>query len=245
MADETVASEQVESTPEPAEAAVAEGQAVEAFIEFGGEKLPASEVQKRLTQGAEATKEMQTLHRERSDLQGKLEGYQKWADPIQERYNTNPEFQQGIDALDWGGPTTAPVSRENQRLNELEMDNAINKQDREFDRMRVEGFEISKENESAILHEIAVNNRNTPTVEAAYRKLFWERDMKSATQGATTQTAEAMAQNQGAYETPPAGAVPAGTPDAGVKELKNKNPDAWRDAAVADIKALGFKTDWD
>ncbi len=235
-------SEQVSATPEAVEA---EGQSQEALIDYGDEQLPLSEVQKRLTQGEAATKEMQSLHRERADLRGQLEGYQKWADPIQERYNNDPQFQEGINSLYEGGAAAAPVSQENMRLNQLEMKDAIRDQERDFERLRAEGMKISKEDEQTILNEVAVNNTETPTVEAAYRKLYWKRDMDMATKGATAQTAEHMAQNAAAYETPPAGAAPTTSVSKDVNDLYKSDPDAHRDAVIADIKKAGFNTGWD
>ena len=183
----------------------------------------------------EAQRKISEMGTKNSELSGQLKEYQGWADPIRDRYNSDDQYRQGIDALYEQQGQQAPVSQDNQRLLALEHREAKRDQDMGFNQLRSDGMNLSKQDESAILNEIATNPA-IQSVDAAYKHLFWNREIAAAKSGATADTANQMAQNQGAYETPPKGGAPTGPAPEDVREMAKNNPDKLEQAALEDIR---------
>ncbi len=238
MPDEPVVDGQVSETPP-----VDTGQATpETFIDVDGEQVSMSDAVTRLRQDAAVRKEMHGLHEERAQDRTRLDEYKSWADPIRESYNSKPEYQQGFDALYSETGQQAPVSQDAERLRSVEQRLAKQDMDGELAELRA-AHNISKEDEAAILHEVAVKGSS---VQASFRELFWDREIKKAADGAQATTAERMADNQGAYNQAPPGSAPASASAKDVNSLYKSDPEAHRDAAIQDIVDAGLgSTGWD
>lgn len=161
-----------------------------------------------------------------------------WASPIQERYYSNPAFREGYDALweDQGQQAARQVTPDNPEIARLRMDTERLKQDREFDRLRSEGLNISRDDESQVLSLISTSP-SIRDVEAAYRKLFWKRDAEMIRKQTTTETAQHMADNKNSYR-----ALPKGRQGSSSKKDPNKMTKEEREGHIlAEITNM----DWD
>jgi hypothetical protein len=221
-------------TPEAPDA----GQPAESprMIEVGGKQFTEQALAESYAEAQRKISEMGTTN---ADLSGKLKEYQGWADPIKDRYNASDADRQAFD--EWWNQNQAaqgqpsPVSYDNQRL--LALESKIAKQDQEqaFNHLRAKGMNLSTQDESAILNEIATNPA-IQDVEAAYTKLFWEREIQAAKSGAVADTANQMAGNQGAYEKPPTGGAPQGPAAEDVRAMAKNDPDKFAEAAIEEIR---------
>ena len=94
-----------EAAPTPSEGA---GQPAESprMIQVGKQSFTEADLVKTVLEGQNKISEMGTKN---SDLSGQLKEYQGWADPIRERYNSDDQYRQGIDALYEQQGQQAPV----------------------------------------------------------------------------------------------------------------------------------------
>lgn len=221
-----------EAAPTPSEGA---GQSAESpkMIQVGDQSFTEENLAKSYGEAQRKISEMGTKN---SELSGQLTEYQRWADPIMTDYNdpSRPEYRQGFDALYEQRGQQAPVSQDNQRL--LALETKVAKQDQEtaFAQLRADGFNLSKQDEARILEEISLD----PAIPAktVYQSLFWEREMSVAKSGATADTANQMAQNQGAYETPPKGSASQGPAPEDVREMAKSSPDKFDNAVIDELR---------
>lgn len=224
-----------EAAPAPTDA----GQGAEAprTIQVGDQSFTEENLIKSFQEGQRKISEMGTKN---SDLSTKLTEYQGWADPIRDRYNVDDGYRQGLDALYESQGQQAPVSQDNQRLLDLEMKIARKDQEDAFKDLRAEGFDVSKQDEDACLNEIASNTAITDA-KLAYKHLFFNRELTRSAKGATSATAQKMAENQESYTQGPAGGTPAGPAAEDVKELYRKDEGKFEDAVIERLRKSG---DW-
>lgn len=223
-----------EAVPTPTPTGADAGQSAESpkMIQVGDQSFTEENLAKSYGEAQRKISEMGTKN---SELSGQLKEYQGWADPIKERYNADEQYRQGLDALYEQQGQQAPVSQDNQRLLALEQQFAKQGQESDFTKLRTDGMNLSKQDESAILNEIATNPA-IQSVDAAYKHLFWEREMSVAKTGATADTANQMAQNQGAYETPPKGSASQGPAPEDVREMAKSSPEKFDNAVIDELR---------
>jgi hypothetical protein len=75
--------------------------------------------------------------------------------------------------------------------------------DREFDKLRTEGNELTEQMESEILRVKATNP--TIPVRAVYRDLYWDSALQKQREHAVSETADKIASNKGVYPKTPKG----------------------------------------
>lgn len=179
-------------------------------IDVGGQQMTPDalsksygELRQKLTdQGTE-------LNTARTSLEGKA-----WADELQSRYNTDPTFRQSFDALfeEQTGTQNHALRPENQELHQTRMEVAEMRNERAFDRIRQDGFELSKDDELAVLKEI--NAGPIKDAHAVYKNLFFDRALAKARTQGVTDTAEQLSKNKDAYlKKPTAQGSPKPAPD--------------------------------
>jgi len=179
-----------------------------AEIEVAGRKMTVADLTKSYT---EAEKTLRQAQQEAYGYRSKLDGY-SWADDLQTRYQNDPAFRQAIDeAVEGSGGNVQQLNPQYRELQELKMEQARLRMEREFDKIRSEGDELTKEMEQKILHEIAVNPA-VQDVRAAYRNLFWEQKMDRIRAEATAQVSEQMTDNREAYSQKPSGSSKKAAP---------------------------------
>ncbi len=173
-----------------------------AIVEVAGRKMSVADLQKSYVE-SEST--MRKAQQDAHTYKTQLDNY-SWANDLQTRYNQDPSFRQALDeALDSQG--RQPIQELNpayQELQSLKQEQALLRMERQFDQIRQDGFELTKDMEQKILQEIAAN----PAIQdatAAYRTLFWDQAIAQAREQAKSQTADQMSENQSAYSQPAKG----------------------------------------
>lgn len=192
-------------------------------IEVSGRKMTVADLQKSYT---ESEKTLRQAQQESHAHRTKLDTY-SWADDLQTRYQADPAFRQAIDdAVTGSGGDVQQLNPQYQELQQVKQEQALMKMERQFDQIRADGNELTKDMEQKILNEIAVN----PAIQdatAAYRTLFWDQAMNKARSEATAQVSQQMADNQTAYDQKPTGS----SKHAAAPNVKNMTPEQ-RDALL-------------
>jgi hypothetical protein len=199
----------IEPEGQPAGAPVIEPQAQEpdwasAEVEVTpGKKMRLGDVVKstgeRERRMHEATTEASQLREEMKNLE--------FAREVQRRYWAEPDFRERYDALFEGQPQQRIVAPEVQQLRADVSELQTLKFDRDFDRLRAKGHEVSKDDEIRALTEVKMGRAGS--VEQAYRNIFWDREISKARENASTATARHMAETRNLYQPPPKGGAPS------------------------------------
>lgn len=157
-----------------------------------------------------------------------------FAKEVQKRYYADPEFRQGYDALFEGETQREPiVSPDVQDLRQQVAELHTLKYERDFDRLRAAGNEVSQDDEIRVLSEIRAGRARS--VASAYKDLFWEREIGRAREQATSATADHIAKTHGTYTPPPRGAASGPKKDVSKMTAKEKE-----DAAIKALAEAGF-----
>ncbi len=189
--DQTPAPEAVEGQPETSPD----------MIQVGDRQMTRDDLVKSYQNAhSELTKKSQ----ENATLQTQLKGY-SWADAFQDRYSSQSDFRRGFDDL-LEGQGQQPIQELNpqyQEIQSLKQEQALVRMERDFDKLRQEGYELDKNMETEILKEMAQNR--FADADSAYKTMFFDKALSQAREQATSQTAEQLSENQSAYSQPAKG----------------------------------------
>lgn len=205
------------------------------MYKIGNEEVPEHELVHRATHFNQKITEMGQTN---ADLKRELEALRGRHQPIEERYNSDPEFRSQFDEL-WsqeGAGRQNVLSPEYQMLQRQQIELESLKQTQAFNNLRSRGYDVSPENEAAVRNLIATDPRFTD-VDVAYRYLFFDKATQTAADKATTRTAEEMAANAQAY-TPPASGTTKSPPP---KSPDKMTPAEFEDAVIKELNKAG---DW-
>lgn len=223
---------QAQETPSPEEQAEEEWASVE--VEVAGKRMTRGDVIKSY---AASEARMREGDNERTQLRAELEGM-KWAGDLQNLYNQNPEFKTHMDSwFDESGNAKTQQNiptHESQRIAALEQRHVELENERSFDKIRQQGYDLDKDMEQKVLHEMAVNP-NVREVEATYWKLFGAEIARRKAEQAVSNTADHLAQNRDSY-TPPAKGAPK--PKSG-KDPKDMTPAEFDEAVMKRLQNQG------
>jgi hypothetical protein len=141
---------------------------------------------------------------EKAELKRQLDEMQ-WARDFQNEYWNNPTFREHMDSFQREtGQPQPQIQVQDPRIQQLEMAVERQNQEREFDRLRNQGLQVSREDEAQVLSLISTNP-SIRDVDAAYKKLFFNRELERKAKEAASNTAEYMTETKGSYRKPPTG----------------------------------------
>lgn len=195
---------------------------------YPGKKMRLADLPKSY---AEAERRMHEATTKASEYQKEIDRL-AWAKQIQERYYSDPDFRASYDRI-WQGDEDSPrqpnvLAPEMQELYRQRAELEQLRFERSFEKLKAQGKSLSPDDELKILGYI--RDGKTSDVETAYKALFYERDVKSQMERASTQTAEHFAEARSQYAAPPKGSAPKGgkpdVRDMSKEERENRILDA-------------------
>jgi len=197
-------------------------------VDVGGRRMTIENLQKSYL---EAENRMRESDNKVAEYSRKLEDL-SWAPEFMSEYTNNQDLRRAVDDYYGGGGNQAggnanlhglhPLTQE---LNQLKQQQAMLVHERQFDQLRGDGYEVSKDDELKVLREIATNP-NVQDVRAAYAMLFSKREIERAREAAQSQTLENMEKSRGTYKVPPKGkSSSAAKPD--IRSMSEAERDAY------------------
>jgi hypothetical protein len=220
MPDETTGQEGSAAAPE--ESAQPEFDPSSVQVDVAGRKMSVADLTKSYT---EAEKTMREAQQNVHTYKTQLDGY-SWANDLQTRYQQDASFRQALDdALEGHG--RQPINELNPAYQEVQMlkqEHELMKMERDFDKLKQQGYELDKNMETELLQEMAMNRY--PNVEVAYKAKYFEKALAQAREQATSQTAEQLSENQSAYKQPAKGITAKSAPP-NVKDMTPEQRDAY------------------
>lgn len=230
MSDEPTPGGQAEAGGAAQEAQPFDPASVE--VEVGGRNMTVENLQKSYL---EAENRMRESDNRFQEANRKLEGL-SWTDEVINMYNGNADFRAQMDNYLGGGGGEAGQQTQaihglhplTQQLNQQQQELAQIKHERQFDSLRGAGYEVSKDDELAVLTVIATNP-NIQDVKAAYLDAFAQREIARARDGAAETTAANINRARGTYAP-----APKGKTSAPAKPDVSKMSESERDAYAID-----------
>lgn len=204
-------------------------------VEVSGRTMTIADLQKSYT---ESEKTMRQSQQDLHTANAKLEGL-SWAPDILQRYNNEADFKSGFDALLEGQGRQAPQEfhPQYQEIQQLKQEQLLQRWERQFDQLRQDGNDLSKDQEMQILQEL--NSQRFQDAESAYKTLFWNEALAKARDQSASQTMEQHSENTSAYSQPAKGTAKSSAPP----DVSKMSSEEWDSAMLKRIDNDMFKNE--